>query len=205
MKQSVGKPVTRAAKSLRLLKQAKHQINIYFCFLQHQVNEDSAGIAEDLMNGDLYFVEHPDYPENKKERHAAVRRAENRLGEKSYNIFINNCETFVTEVLMPGYGHSKQVHKVAAVSASASASASAAILSFTSLGPATAKFMKTASPVFVDAFSVIIASIPEAESVLDIVEKLLEAGSLNPLETTTNNIGTIEMVQSTSANNIGRD
>ena len=28
---------------------------------------------------------------------------------------------------------------------------------------------------------------------------------INPLETTTNNIGTIAMVQSTGANNIGRD
>ena len=142
------------------------------------MNDDTAELAEDLIDGNVFYVEHPDYPQNKKERHAAVRRAENRLGEKSYNIFINNCETLVTEVLMPGYGHSKQVHKVAAVSASASASASAAILSFTSLGPATATYMKTASPEFVHAFSFIISSIPEAETVLDIVEKLLEAGSL---------------------------
>ena len=145
------------------------------------MNDDTAELAEDLIDGNVFYVEHPDYPQNKKERHAAVRRAENRLGEKSYNIFINNCETFVTEDLMPGYGHSKQVHKVAAVSAvsaSASASASATIMAFSSLGPATATYMKTASPEFVHAFSFIISSIPEAETVLDIVEKLLEAGSL---------------------------
>lgn len=47
-------------------------------------------------NGDtIYLVERRDYPKDKQTEYECIQRAEKRLGEQSYSVSYNNCESYV--------------------------------------------------------------------------------------------------------------
>ena len=64
---------------------------------------------KDICNGDWAIVIDSQFPTTETDKEAAIARAEARIGERKYNLIINNCENFARDVLVPRNGFSRQV------------------------------------------------------------------------------------------------
>ena len=64
---------------------------------------------KDICNGDWAIVIDSQFPTTETDKEAAIARAEARIGERKYNLIINNCENFARDVLVPRNSFSRQV------------------------------------------------------------------------------------------------
>lgn len=65
--------------------------------LRSSLSKDDIGT--NIENGNLYFIEKPDYPKTIKEKEKAIQRLLARVGETAYGVSYNNCEHFVSYIL----------------------------------------------------------------------------------------------------------
>lgn len=67
-------------------------------------------INDAISEGNLYFVDAPNYPKTDEEKKEAHSRFWNRYGEKAYALACNNCEHLVSYILT-GSSYSEQIAK----------------------------------------------------------------------------------------------
>lgn len=77
-------------------------------YVQRRGEDNTKDYFVYLKDGKWYAIKGENYPQSEEERDDAVIRARQYINKEEYSFLTNNCEHFVTEVLM-GKGISYQV------------------------------------------------------------------------------------------------
>lgn len=84
----------------------------YYLDEKDRHSKEKADIFSALLKGRIVRVKNENfYPQIEEDKQATIDRAKEREGDRHYNITTNNCQHFVTKMLM-GYCYSKDVVKL---------------------------------------------------------------------------------------------